>query len=105
MILRRDNQSTQTICDSNAVAPTAAMLRASPLKWYGSLHYHAHKIAAMLPPHNHYVEPFAGTTSVLLARQKPVGESKSETIADRDADINPGRLSEVKEAWVEPPVS
>jgi len=37
MILRRDNQSTQTICDSNAVAPTAAMLRASPLKWYGSL--------------------------------------------------------------------
>ncbi len=84
---RNNNQSTQAICDPAAVGRTTAMLRASPLKWYGSLHYHAHKIAAMLPPHDHYVEPFAGTASVLLARRKPVGESKSETIGDRDADI------------------
>jgi len=39
-----------------------------PLKWHGGKHYLAPQVVARMPPHRHYVEPFAGGLSVLLAR-------------------------------------
>src|SRR6478752_6256498 len=39
-----------------------------PLKWHGGKHYMARRIVALMPPHLHYVEPYAGGLAVLLAR-------------------------------------
>jgi DNA adenine methylase len=39
-----------------------------PLKWHGGKHYLAGKIVPLMPRHLHYVEPYAGGLSVLLAR-------------------------------------
>jgi site-specific DNA-adenine methylase len=39
-----------------------------PLKWHGGKHYLATKIMALMPPHLHYVEPYAGWLAVLLAK-------------------------------------
>jgi DNA adenine methylase len=39
-----------------------------PLKWHGGKHYLAPKIVALMPPHTHYVEPYAGGLAVLLAK-------------------------------------
>src|ERR1700740_1699849 len=39
-----------------------------PLKWHGGKHYLARRIVALMPPHLHYVEPYAGGLAVLLAR-------------------------------------
>jgi DNA adenine methylase len=41
---------------------------AVPLKWHGGKAYLARRIVALMPPHRHYVEPFAGGLAVLLAR-------------------------------------
>jgi DNA adenine methylase len=50
-------------------APAAvARLLAPPLKWHGGKHYLARRIVALMPPHLHYVEPYAGGLAVLLAR-------------------------------------
>lgn len=43
-------------------------MAAVPLKWHGGKHYLARKIVALMVPHLHYVEPFAGGLAVLLAR-------------------------------------
>lgn len=51
----------------------------SPLKWHGGKSYLASKIVAMMPPHIHYVEPFAGGLSVLLAKDQ---EGVSEVVND-----------------------
>ena len=40
----------------------------SPLKWPGGKSYLAKEIVKMMPRHLHYVEPYAGGLSVLLAR-------------------------------------
>lgn len=39
-----------------------------PLKWHGGKHYLAPFIISHFPPHLHYVEPYFGGGSVLLAR-------------------------------------
>ena len=39
------------------------------LKWHGGKHYLAAEIIKLMPPHIHYVEPYAGGLSVLLAKE------------------------------------
>lgn len=52
----------------------------APMAYYGGKTRMAAKIAALLPPHEHYVEPYAGSLAVLLAK-KP---SRMETVNDLD---------------------
>ena len=46
-----------------------------PLKWWGGKHYLAKKIIDLMPPHLHYVEPYAGGLAVLLEKD-PFDKSK-----------------------------
>jgi DNA adenine methylase len=46
-----------------------------PLKWHGGKHYLARRIVDLMPPHVHYVEPFAGGLAVLLFKN-PDGVSE-----------------------------
>jgi len=56
----------------------------SPLKWHGGKHYLAAKIVGLMPPHVHYVEPFAGSLAVLLAKDP---EGVSEVANDLDGRL------------------
>lgn len=60
---------------------------ASPLKppvsYFGSKLALAERIAAVLPPHAHYVEPFAGSFAVLFAKRP----SPMETVNDLDSAL------------------
>jgi DNA adenine methylase len=63
-----------------------------PLKWHGGKHYLATKIIALMPPHLHYVEPYAGGLAVLLARDPDdprlsLGTGVSELVNDRDGHL------------------
>ena len=55
-----------------------------PLKVHGGKHYLAPRIVALMPAHTHYVEPYAGGLSVLLA--KPC-DGISEAVNDIDGDL------------------
>lgn len=68
-----------------------------PLKWHGGKYYLAAKIVGLMPPHLHYVEPFAGGLAVLLARDpedpqlrfSDVGHHRgvSEVVNDLDGQL------------------
>lgn len=51
-----------------------------PFAYYGGKTRIADQITALLPPHKHYVEPFAGSLAVLLAKTP----SRMETVNDLD---------------------
>lgn len=55
-----------------------------PLKYHGGKSYLAPKFVKLMPPHLHYVEPYAGGLAVLLARD---GEGVSEVVNDLDGDL------------------
>lgn len=54
-----------------------------PFTYYGGKITLAERIVQALPPHSHYVEPFAGSLAVLLAKPR----SKMETVNDLDRDL------------------
>ena len=54
----------------------------APFPWFGGKSRAAHLVWAALGDVNGYVEPFAGSLAVLLARPNPRGV---ETVNDRDA--------------------
>lgn len=54
-----------------------------PFAYYGGKTTLAERIVDNLPPHAHYVEPFAGSLAVLLAKPR----SEMETVNDLDGDL------------------
>lgn len=54
-----------------------------PFAYYGGKTKLADTIASLLPSHTHYVEPFAGSLAVLLAKPR----SDMETVNDLDQDL------------------
>jgi len=54
-----------------------------PISYYGGKTTMAGRIAALLPAHRHYVEPFAGSLAVLLAKPP----AAHETVNDLDGDL------------------
>ena len=54
-----------------------------PFAYYGGKTTLAERIVSLLPEHSHYVEPFAGSLAVLLAKPR----SEMETVNDLDGDL------------------
>lgn len=54
-----------------------------PFTYFGGKLSTAKQIVAMLPQHEHYVEPFCGSLAVLLAKTR----SRMETVSDLDGEL------------------
>jgi DNA adenine methylase len=54
-----------------------------PFTYFGGKTRIAAQIAGLLPPHEHYIEPFAGSLAVLLAKPR----SAMETVSDLAGDL------------------
>jgi DNA adenine methylase len=54
-----------------------------PFPYYGGKQLLAERIVALLPEHQHYVEPYAGSLAVLLAKPR----AAFETVNDLDGDL------------------
>src|SRR6266545_6715117 len=61
--------------------PAARVL--PPFAYYGGKTSLAERIVELLPPHRHYVEPFAGSLAVLLAKPP----APFETVNDLDQQL------------------
>lgn len=68
---------------TEALAKPGAPVHGAIMGYYGSKHRTADWLIDLMPPHRAYVEPFAGSLSVLM-RKEPV---KLETVNDLDADV------------------
>lgn len=64
------------------VIPVNSQIR-PPITYFGGKQMLATRIAEMLPPHKHYVEPYCGSLAVLLAKRP----SDHETVNDLDGDL------------------
>jgi DNA adenine methylase len=70
-----------------------------PLKWHGGKHYLAAQIVALMPPHTHYLEPYAGGLALLFA--KACG-GISEVVNDLNGDLtNFWRVHQDRKAFAE----
>lgn len=58
-------------------------MSAPPFAYYGGKTKLAERIVSLLPRHGHYVEPFAGSLAILLAKPR----STHETVNDLDGDL------------------
>jgi DNA adenine methylase len=50
----------------------------TPISWYGGKGSLAHRIVALLPPHQTYIEPFFGGGSILFAKPRASGETVND---------------------------
>lgn len=58
-------------------------MSAPPFAYFGGKTRLAERIVSLLPPHQHYVEPYAGSLAVLLAKPR----ADMETVNDLDGDL------------------
>jgi DNA adenine methylase len=67
---------------AGSVGPT--LIQSQPIKWHGGKKYLAKRIIDLMPPHRHYVEPYAGGLAVLMAKNP---EGVSEVVNDLNGGL------------------
>lgn len=65
------------------MTPELAEATKPPFAYYGGKQLLAQRLIALMPEHRHYVEPYAGSLSVLLAKPR----AQMETVNDLDGDL------------------